>query len=301
LGFRRWVSVIFIVLFAFIVLGVLLLSIIPILIKEIETLNLDFPYYYNYIYSHIDFTQEKLEETFPIISQYKISDILSDKIKDLVISISQKIPSYLIDLFSAFSTIVLIPMLVFFMLIGKNRPLNILVELLPSEYVETILSIIYEINAVLGGFVRGQLMEATFVGIMSIIVLSIFNINFALIIGITAGFANLIPYVGPAVGLILASIVAMVQYQDFFILLKIIPSFLIIQFLDNNIIQPLAIGQNVNLGPVTMVFSMLAASQVFGFWGILLAIPVVATLKTIFIILLQKYKKEKINKTPNII
>ncbi|MDR0486045.1 MAG: AI-2E family transporter, partial [Elusimicrobiota bacterium] len=154
-----------------------------------------------------------------------------------------------------------------------------------------ILSIIYEINSVLGKYIRGQLIEAAFVGTMGVLVLSFLDINFALLIGITAGFANFIPYVGPAVGLILASITGLVQYQDIFILFKIIPAFLIIQFLDNNIVQPLAIGHNVNLSPVTMVFAMLAAAQVFGFFGILFAVPTAAILKTIFATLLQKYKK----------
>jgi predicted PurR-regulated permease PerM len=126
---------------------------------------------------------------------------------------------------------------------------------------------------------------------MSIIALSLWNINFALIIGVSAGLANLIPYVGPSIGLIFASIVALIQYQDITVLLKIVPSFLIIQFLDNNIVQPLVVGNNVNLSPVTMIFAMLAAAQVFGFLGIVLAVPVAAIIKTVFLILLKKYKE----------
>lgn len=290
-GYRRWVAVVLIAFFLCAVLVIAVFGIAPALIKEFENLNVDFLTYYNYIYDKFEFIKDKIETAFPIASQYHISDIAAEKIKDFIISTSQKIPSYLTGIISAFSNVVLVPMLVFFMLIGKRRPVDIIVEMIPSYSVETILSIIYEINSVLGKYIRGQLIEAAFVGTMGVLVLSFLDINFALLIGITAGFANFIPYVGPAVGLILASITGLVQYQDIVILFKIIPAFLIIQFLDNNIVQPLAIGHNVNLSPVTMVFAMLAAAQVFGFFGILFAVPTAAILKTIFATLLQKYKK----------
>ncbi|MDR3049272.1 MAG: AI-2E family transporter [Elusimicrobiota bacterium] len=290
-GFRRWVAVLAIALFVLIALTVLLLFLVPMLIREFSKLNIDFPYYYNFVYSHFEIIKSKLEEVAPIIQEQHIFDAAIAKIQSIVFAQTQKIPSYLVSFFGAFSMFILVPMLVFFMLIGGNKMFDTIVELVPSSSVETILSMLYEMDSSLGKYIRGQLIEASFVGIMSIIVLSIWNVNFALLIGVSAGFANLIPYVGPSFGLIFASIVALVQYQDIFVLVKIIPSFLIIQFLDNNLIQPLVVGRNVNLGPVSMIFAMLAAAQVFGFLGIFFAVPAAAIIKTIFLMLLQKYKK----------
>ncbi len=289
-GYRRWVAVAIIAAIFFIVMAALIIIFIPLLFEEIDKLRVNFSAYYKYVLSYTEMLRHKLETIIPALKEYQVYDIAIEKIQNFATSEAQKVPQYLMSIFSVFSVIVLIPMLVFFMLLGGNRPINTIVELVPSNSVETILSVIYEMDSVLGRFIRGQLIEAVFVGTMSVIVLSIFGVNFALLIGIIAGFANMIPYMGPFVGVALASIVGLVQFQDFFILVKIIPSFIIIQFLDNNLIQPLVVGQNVDLSPVTMVFAMLAGAQVFGFLGIVFAVPVMAIIKTIFFMLVKKYK-----------
>jgi predicted PurR-regulated permease PerM len=177
------------------------------------------------------------------------------------------------------------------MLLGANKSINAVAAFFPASYIETVLSIIYEMDAVLGRFIRGWLTEAFFVGIMSIIFLKILGVNFALVIGIVAGIANMIPYIGPFIGLVLALVVGVVQFQTFAIVVKIVIAYAVIQFLDNNFVQPLVIGRNVNLGPVTMVFAMLAGGQFFGFLGVIFAVPVTAITKTVFIMLVQKYKR----------
>ncbi len=289
-GYRRWVAVAIIAVIFVALIAVLLIILIPLLIEEIDKLKVNFSSYYNYVASHIDSLKTKLENAVPIIKEYHVTDVAMEKIRYFLTSEAQKVPQYIMNIFSLFSIIVLIPTLVLFMLLGENRSIRTIVDLVPSSSVETMLSVIYEMDSVLGKFIRGQLIEASFVGIMSVIALSIFNVNFALLIGIIAGFANMIPYLGPFVGLVVASIVGLVQYQDAMILVKIIPSFLIIQFLDNNIVQPLVVGQNVDLSPVTMVFAMLAGAQVFGFIGIVFAVPVMAIIKTISFMLIKKYK-----------
>jgi predicted PurR-regulated permease PerM len=143
----------------------------------------------------------------------------------------------------------------------------------------------------LGRYIRGQLVEAFFVGVMSVIFLSAFKINFALIISIVSGISNIIPYLGPFVGLVLALVVGLIQFQTFTIAIKIIIAYAIVQFLDNNFVQPLVVGHNVNLGPVMIVFAILAGGQIFGFLGAIFAVPMIAILKTVLITLIQKYKR----------
>ena len=289
-GYRRWVAVAVLAALFLLVMAALIVIFIPVLLDEIDKLRVNFSSYYKYILNYVGIAKDKLEAVVPLLKEYQIYDVAVDKIQNFATSEAQKVPQYLMNIFSIFSVIVLIPMLVFFMLLGGNRTINSIVDLVPSSSVETVLSVIYEMDSVLGRFIRGQLMEAAFVGTMSVIVLSIFGVNFAMIIGITAGFANMIPYMGPFVGVTFASVVGLVQFQDAFILVKIIPSFLVIQFLDNNIVQPLVVGQNVDLSPVVMVFAMLAGAQVFGFLGIVFAVPVAAIIKTIFFMLVKKYK-----------
>lgn len=289
-GYRRWVAV---GLFAivFIIIAVIAFAIIiPSLVDEVEKLAVNWHTYYNYVHGYVIKLKDKIELTFPIIQEYKLSETAIEKINSFLTSEAQKVPQYIMNIFSLFSVIVLIPMLVLFMLVRGGKSVKAIVELVPSRYVETMLSVIYEMDSVLGKFIRGQLIEALFVGTMSCIVLSALGVNYALLIGVTAGVANMIPYMGPAIGLTLASIIALVQFQSAAILIKLIPSFLVIQFLDNNLVQPFVVGQNVDLGPVTMIFAMLAGAQVFGFLGIIFAVPVAAIIKTIFLMLFKKYK-----------
>ncbi|MCA6069743.1 MAG: AI-2E family transporter [Endomicrobium sp.] len=290
-GYRRWVGVTIIATVLVASTVVILIIFIPLLISEIEKFKISYFDYYKSFSNYADVVRNKIETAAPIIKRYDVSDIVIVKIRDFMLLKAQQIPAYLMNIFSIFSIIILIPMLVFFMLLGGNKGINATVAFFPSYYIETILSIMYEMDSVLGRFIRGQLIEASFVGVVSAIFFSALGINFALIIGIIAGIANMIPYFGHYVGLVIALIVGVIQYQTFAIAFKIIVAYATIRFLDNNFVQPLAIGHNVNLGSVAMIFAMLAGAQIFGFLGVIFAIPVMAILKTIFIMLVQKYKK----------
>jgi predicted PurR-regulated permease PerM len=195
------------------------------------------------------------------------------------------------SIFSISSIIILIPMLVIFMLLSGNKSINETINFFPSKYIETMLSVIYEIDSILGRFIRGQLIEAAFVGVMSIVCLHLLGINFSLTIGIITGFMNMIPCLGPFVGLFLALIVGVIQFQTAAIAVKIIILYAVIQFLDNSFVQPFVIGHSVNLGLVLILFIMLAGGQIFGFLGVVFAVPVTAILKTVFIMLINKYKR----------
>ena len=290
-GYRRWVAV---TLFAFVFLiaaSAALSVIIPSLTDEVEKLAVNWHTYYNYAYGFAIKLKDKFEVAFPAIHGYEFSETAIEKINSFLTSEARKVPQYVMNIFSLFSAIVLVPMLVLFMLVRGGDGVKSIVELVPSKYVETLLSVIYEMDSVLGRFIRGQLIEALFVGTLSCIVLSVLGINYALLIGVIAGIANMIPYMGPAIGLTLASVIALVQFQNAAVLIKLIPSFLLIQFLDNNLVQPFVVGQNVDLGPVAMIFAMLAGAQVFGFLGIVFAVPAAAIIKTIFLMLVKKYKK----------
>ncbi|MCA6079437.1 MAG: AI-2E family transporter [Endomicrobium sp.] len=287
-GYRRWVGVAVIAFILAVALVAFLIIFIPLLISEIEKFKSSSSDYYKYFLNYFGAIRAKIEMTIPAIKSYNISSMVIEKIHSFIVSTVQQLPAYLMNIFSVFSIIVLIPMLVFFMLLGGDKSVNAALNFLPSKYIETVLSVVYEVDAVLGRFVRGQLIEAFFVGIASVIFLSVLGVNFALIIGTIAGFANIIPYLGPFVGLVLALAVGVVQFQTFAIAVKITIVYALIQFLDNNLVQPLVVGYKLNLGPVAMVFAMLSGGQIFGFLGMIFAVPVIAVIKMIFIMFIQK-------------
>ncbi|MDR0820410.1 MAG: AI-2E family transporter [Endomicrobium sp.] len=293
-GYRRWVGVAVIAVILAAVLAAFLIIFIPLLISEIEKFKVNYSDYYKCFSDYLDILRRKVEIAIPVIKSYNISDIIIERTRDFILSEVQKIPAYLMSVFSVFSIIVLIPMLVLFMLLGADKSINAALNFLPSKYIETLFSVIYKMDAILGKFIRGQIIEVFFVGGMSVIFLSAFGVNFALIIGIIAGFANMIPYLGPLVGLVLALTVGIIQFQTFAVAVKIVVVYAAIQFLDNNLVQPFVIGYNLNLGPVAMIFAILAGGQIFGLLGMVFAIPVMAVFKTIFIMLIQKYNSVEI-------
>ncbi|MDR3306907.1 MAG: AI-2E family transporter [Endomicrobium sp.] len=287
-GYKRYVGVTIVAAVLVSIFAEILIIVIPILINELESFQFNADQYYEYFLNYLGAIRGKVESAFPVLKRYDISNAVISKSKDFLLYAARQIPNYLANIFSVFSIMVLIPMLVFFMLLRGSKDLKSLVGLLPSNYIETVLSIVYQIDAIFGRYIRGQIIEAFFVGGMSVLSLSVFGVNFALLIGIIAGLANLIPYLGPIVGLALAVVVGVAQYQTFAIVVKIVAAYAIIKFLDDNFIQPLVVGYNVNLGPVSMVFAMLAGGHIFGFLGVVFAVPVAAIFKAVFAMLLKR-------------
>ena len=136
------------------------------------------------------------------------------------------------------------------------------------------------INKTFSEYIRGQLIEAILVAILTTIALMIVGIDFALIIGIISGIFNLIPYIGPIIGTALAAIVAILDGSLWKMLWAIV-AMIIVQQLDSNIFAPKIVGDNVGLHPVFIMIGIIAGGSLYGFAGMLLAVPVLASAKKI--------------------
>lgn len=137
------------------------------------------------------------------------------------------------------------------------------------------------IHEVFGKFIRGQLLEAFFVGVLSAIALSIAGIDYAFVIGIIAGICNMIPYVGPIVGTILAAIMGLLSGSPIKILYAIV-AMLIVQQLDNHLLAPKIIGDSVGLHAVFTMMAILIGGNIGGLIGMLIAVPIAASFKVLF-------------------
>ncbi|OPJ62190.1 AI-2E family transporter [Clostridium chromiireducens] len=137
------------------------------------------------------------------------------------------------------------------------------------------------IHEVFAKYLRGQLLEAFFVGVLSAIALSIVGINYAFVIGIIAGICNMIPYVGPIVGTILAAIMGLLSGTPIKILYAVI-AMLVVQQIDNNLLAPKIVGNSVGLHAVFTMLAILIGGNVGGLLGMLLAVPIAASFKVLF-------------------
>ena len=136
------------------------------------------------------------------------------------------------------------------------------------------------INKTFSGYIRGQMIEAVIVAIMSTIVLLIVGVEDAFIIGVIAGVTNIIPYVGPFIGIGLAVIVSLLQGSWFAVIGSIV-GLLIVQQVDANIFAPRVVGDNVGLNPVFVIISISVGAGLFGLVGMLIAVPIAASVKAV--------------------
>lgn len=148
------------------------------------------------------------------------------------------------------------------------------------------------IHEVFGKFIRGQLLEAFFVGVLSAIALALVGIDYAFVIGIIAGICNMIPYVGPIVGTILAAIMGLLSGRPIKVLYSII-AMLVVQQIDNNLLAPKIVGDSVGLHAVFTMMAILIGGSTGGLFGMLLAVPITASFRVLFNNWYEDYIREE--------
>lgn len=143
---------------------------------------------------------------------------------------------------------------------------------------QTLSNLMTDINSIMSSFIRGQLLDALIVGILSSIGLSIISLDFAVLIGMTAGIANIIPYFGPIIGSVPAVIVGLLSGSPIKALLAVIV-LVVVQQIDGTLIAPKVVGDSVGLHPVFVMLSILIGGAYFGLLGMLIAVPAAAIIK----------------------
>ena len=172
----------------------------------------------------------------------------------------------------------LAPVLALYILMDSPNLQRSALELVPEDYRAEVSNVANTIGKAVGGFVRGQLLVALIVGFLSSLGLLILDLPFWLIVGLIAGFLNIIPFVGPWVGGVLGVMTALVA-GDVGKAFWVAVIFAIIQQLDNHLISPLILRYTVKLHPVLIILALLTGGSLGGLFGVLVAVPVTATLK----------------------
>lgn len=180
--------------------------------------------------------------------------------------------------FGWLANLVLIPVVTFYLLRDWDVFLGRLRDLLPRKMEPTVTMLAQESDEVLGAFLRGQFLVMLGLGAIYSIGLWLVGLDLALLIGMVAGLVNFVPYLGFIVGILAAGIAALVQFQDVPHLLLVVLVFGVGQIVESVLLTPLLVGDRIGLHPVAVIFAVLAGGQLFGFFGILLALPVAAVL-----------------------
>ncbi len=172
------------------------------------------------------------------------------------------------------------PVIAFYVLIDLPRIREESEELIPQGNREEVIHVSRNLGHAVGGFLRGQVFVAIIVGVLTSVGFALIGLKFWLIIGMTAGFLNIIPFVGPWVGGGLGFIVGLVDGDLSKALLAALVAF-IVQQIDNNFVSPTVLRATVRLHPAVVILVLLLGGAVGGLWGVLLAVPVTASVKII--------------------
>jgi predicted PurR-regulated permease PerM len=182
------------------------------------------------------------------------------------------------------------PVVAFYTLYDWDRMVAKVDSWIPRDHVPTVRTIFRDINTAIAGFVRGQGTLCLILGLMYAAGLTVVGLNFALLIGLFAGLISFIPYVGSLVGLVIAVGVAIVQFwPDWIMVGAVLLVFAIGQFVEGNILQPKLVGESIGLHPVWLMFALFAFGALFGFVGLMVAVPAAAAVGVLVRFAISRY------------
>ncbi len=194
-------------------------------------------------------------------------------------------------LISVFSLVVVTPVVAFYLTYDWHRMLRTVDDIVPLRQRATVRQLAREVDAAIAGFVRGQTAVCLILGSFYAVALSVSGLNFGVLIGLISGLITFIPYVGSLTGLVLALGVAVAQFWPAYgSILIVLGIFLVGQFLEGNVLSPKLVGQSVGLHPVWLIFALLAFGYLFGFVGLLVAVPMAATIGVLARFALRRYR-----------
>ncbi len=215
---------------------------------------------------------------------------IAAKVAGWIASILGSLVSGGLALVNMISLIVVTPIVVFYMLNDWDRLVARIDSWLPRDHVETIRQIARDVDAAMAGFIRGQGTVCMVLGIFYAVGLILVGLNFGLLIGLTAGLLSFIPYVGSIIGGVLSIGMALVQFwPDWVAVLMVAGIFAAGQFLEGNFLSPKLVGGSIGLHPVWLMFALFAFGYLFGFVGLLLAVPLAAAAGVLVRFALSQY------------
>lgn len=227
-----------------------------------------------------------LSEAFPeFITEEQIRGVVNESSKELGNLSAFLLESAFSQVFSLFGLLiylVLVPISVFFLLKDKELLMTHMNSLLPKDrpLLDTVGS---EMNAQLGNYVRGKVIEILLVGTVTFVTFLFFGLNYAALLGVLVGISVLIPFIGAAIVTLPVFMIAVLQFGWSFDLAWVMLAYGVIQFLDGNVLVPLLFSEAVDLHPITIIVAILGFGGLWGLWGVFFAIPLATLIKAIYV------------------
>lgn len=281
----RWVGASILMLFIGGLAFTIVAFMIPMFIDNIVKLSKNMPEYISKLFA---FT-EKLLARFDIVFSFdSVQAFLIERLgvvsKYALATVSTAAASVK-GVASVVLTVVLIPFLVFLLLKDFPHVRNFTRQLVARFHMQQVMTHAHEFESLVGKYFRGMFLVGLILSALYSLVLIIVGVNTSILLGIITGMGVLIPYVGFALGLTVSLIMTALQFHDVIHVVYVLIGFVIVQFMESFLITPKIVGDSLGLNPVLVIIGLMIGGTLFGFFGMILALPVTAFLK----ILMNKY------------
>ena len=295
---KRVFAVTLVFIFMSIIMLLLVIILVPMIENQISELLDRIPEYLKWLRENvIPKLQERFGSFLDLASIGGIQELLAEHWKEaggLVAAAIGKVSSSGLALIGWIANIVLIPVLTFYLLRDWDDILARIRILLPRNREPEITALAIESNEMLGGFLRGQMMVMTGLGIIYTTGLWLVGLDFALLIGMLAGFVSFVPYLGFILGIVVAGVAAVLQFQGISMLHWVVVVFAVGQMVEGMYLTPKFVGDRIGLHPVAVIFAVMAGAQLYGFMGIIAALPVMSVVMVLVRHAVEQYRNSAI-------
>jgi predicted PurR-regulated permease PerM len=291
---RTWATTVVTIIAALIAVGALM-AVLPPLFGQVQELLNKAPQYAVSVAQRVQPMIEPVREKMglpPLSLQELQSDATKWAGEALAVlgGIAGKVAQRGVAIINLLALLFLTPVVTFYLLRDWPKVLAAINDALPLDHAATIRSLARESNAAVAGYVRGQALVCLCLGTIYGVGLSLVGLQFGFVIGLIAGLISFIPFVGTLVGATLSIGMALAQFPpDWISVIKVAAVFLVGHLLEGNFLSPKLVGDRVGLHPVWIMFALLAGGSLFGFTGVLIAVPVAAVLGVVVRHLMGRY------------
>jgi predicted PurR-regulated permease PerM len=294
----RWLGTLVLFVVALLAVVVVILLVIPVLVRELQAFASDVGDYLRRIRTTVI---PWLDQTFGIRVPATLGDLPDELTADVrsvagkllgpLSGVAGKVAKGTAGFLSSLSTLLLIPIFVFYFLPKFDQIVASAGKLVPRRYYSVVSETCAEIDRALAAWLRGQLTVMAILAVLYAVGLSLVGVKMAVVIGLTTGMLAFIPYVGFAIGAILALLMCLLEYQGWHQLAGVAAVFVVVQALEGLVLTPYLVGEKVGLGPVGVLVALMLGGALFGFVGVLLAVPTAAALVVVVRRALTAYRE----------
>ena len=274
----RFIASLLAIFVGIITILIVIIGVVPIIVEQTQNLITALPRYIEVVKGYLETYSDNAY--VQVVVEYVNNNLNVSKISERLVSVATSVAQGVVSsISSTASVLVTMPFVLFFLLKDASHFNKFVISLLPKKFEQPVADTIDEIDEKVGSYIQGQMLVSLCIGVMLFIGYNIIGLHYAFSLATIAAFLSIVPYLGPAIAITPAMLVA--ASTSWIMVVKMLVVWGIVQFLEGNIISPNIMGRSMNMHPLTVIFVILIGVNIAGVVGAILGIPVYSILKVL--------------------